>query len=102
MFEITRSVCRPEIAVTWRRADGRSLSGSSHEHFNTVLKIDNVDDYDEATYICTGSNTEGNTDQLIRVEVNGMVQYMVIKAFPINAFMRCQVFVCAVKVLFLK
>ncbi|KAK2143886.1 hypothetical protein LSH36_804g00035 [Paralvinella palmiformis] len=61
----------PTPSVTWSRSDGKPLPHDriDYEDYNTVLRINNVEDYDEGTYRCTGNGIGNNhKDILLKVE----------------------------------
>ena len=60
--------------MTWKRVDNKPLMGdrTDYEQFQTVLIINDVQDYDEAVYRCTGANSEGSSSHDIALTVEGM------------------------------
>lgn len=67
----------PTPSVSWSRADGKplQLDHIDYEEFDTVLKINNVQDYDEGIYRCTGYGLE-SVHQDINLQVESVPAFI--------------------------
>lgn len=71
--------CSPEPDIEWRRS-GKNLPGGRHQvtNYNSELIIRNIQPSDEGVYICKGSNSAGDSEQTIYVDVQGIMWNLII------------------------
>jgi len=68
-------MCRPTPTINFRRRSGStSLPFGRHETLRegTELFITNVRPSDEGDYACLGSNSVGQTEEIIQIDVQGI------------------------------
>jgi len=62
--------CRPAPTISFRKRSG-SLPIGRHSRTGTELLIKNVQPSDEGDYVCEASNTVGEAEEIIQIDVQG-------------------------------